>query len=163
MRPTSPADARRLHVAEVGEEGQQAGKAFGDGGVGGAFGFEFEQIEDLAARGEQPAERVGQGEGDALAGALVELGAIGIGGFEQVLEGPEPHLHGGGEGAGAGAGAVVGDEAHFADPLAELGQEELVGHGDAELAALHRLGAFVGGLQLANPSTCGRGSRGSLR
>ena len=30
----------------------------------------------------------------------------------------------------------------------ELRQEQLVGHGDGELAPLHRLGPFVGGLEL---------------
>ena len=45
-------------------------------------------------------------------------------------------------------GRSLAISAHFADPLAELRQEQVVGHGDAELAALHGLGAFVGGLEL---------------
>src|ERR1035438_6626500 len=33
--------------------------------------------------------------------------------------------------------------AHLTDPIAVLRQEQLVGHGQRQLAALHRLGAFV--------------------
>ena len=65
-----------------------------------------------------------------------------------MAERPQPHLHGGGQRAGAGAGPVVGDQAHLANPVAELRQEQLVGHGEAELAALHGFRAFVGGFEL---------------
>ena len=117
-------------------------------GLCGAIALQLEQVDDLAARGQQPAQRVGERESDALPRAVVELVAIGVGGFLQMVQGPEPHLHGGGEGAGAGARAVVADLAHLADPLVELRQEQVVGHGDAELAALHGFGTFVGGFEL---------------
>ena len=48
--------------------------------------FKFEHVENLAARGEQPAERVGQREGYALALAVIKLVAVGIGGVLQVVE-----------------------------------------------------------------------------
>ncbi len=46
------------------------------------------------------------------------------------------------------SGRSLAMQAHFASPLAELGEEQLVGHGDAELAALHGFGTFVGGFEL---------------
>jgi hypothetical protein len=45
-------------------------------------------------------------------------------------------------------GRSLAMDAHLADPFAELRQEQLVGHGDAELAPLHGFGAFVGGFEL---------------
>jgi len=55
-----------LRVAEVAEELQRAVEALGGDGIGRAVLFEFEQVEDLIARGQQPAERVGQRKGYAL-------------------------------------------------------------------------------------------------
>ena len=45
-------------------------------------------------------------------------------------------------------GCLRGDRAQLGDPRAEQREEDLVGHGHRELAALHRLGALVGGLEL---------------
>jgi len=47
-----------LGVAKVGEELDGAFEAFGGDGIGGAFGVEFEEVEDLAAGGEEPAGRM---------------------------------------------------------------------------------------------------------
>ena len=45
-------------------------------------------------------------------------------------------------------GRVRCDAAHLGDPGAELGEEDLAGHGDGQLAPLHGLGTFVGGFEL---------------
>ena len=140
--------AGALHMAEVGEEVHEARQALGQAGLAAPFCFQLEDVQDELAGGQQPAQGVGQREGHALAGLVVELGAVGVGGVLQMVEGPEPELHGGGQRAGAGAGTLGGDAAHLGDPLLELGQEQLVGHGDGELEALDGFGAFVGGLEL---------------
>jgi len=44
--------------------------------------------------------------------------------------------------------AVASAHAPFSNPAAELRQEERVRHGHGKLASLHRLGAFVGSLEL---------------
>jgi hypothetical protein len=46
------------------------------------------------------------------------------------------------------SGPVVGDQPHFTDPLAILGQKQLIRHRHAELLALHGLRAFISGFQL---------------
>lgn len=79
-----------LHGGKVGEEVDVAGQTFGDGRAGRAFGFEFEHVEDLLARGEQPAERVDQRENHAMAVAGEELGAVGVLGGLEIFERPEP-------------------------------------------------------------------------
>ena len=120
-------------------------------------------VEDELPRGQQPAQRVGQREGHALAGLVVELGAIGVGGGLQVVERPEPELHGGGQGAGAGAGALGGDARHLGNPLPVLREEQLVGHGERELETLHRFGAFVGGFELGVHPLLAQEARAILR
>ena len=148
MRPTSPAARARLHMAKVGEERNRAGQTIGERGIFRAFGFQFDHVEDELPRGEQPAQRVGQRERHALARFVVELRAVGVGGGLDMLERPEPELHGGGERAGAGAGPVGGDAPHFGNPILELREEQLVGHGDGKLQALHGFRSFVGGFEL---------------
>jgi len=81
---------------------------------------------------------------------VVELLAIGIFGFLHMIERPEPELHGAGECAGAGAGPVGGNAPHFQNPLFELREEQLFGHRDGKLQALHGFGAFVGGFERAS-------------
>ena len=116
---------RRLRVAEVAEELHGAFQAFGGHRIVRAARFQFQHIENLRARGNQPAERVGQSKGHALALPMIELAAAGVGGLLQVIERPQPHLHGRGQGAGAGSGAVGGDAPHLGGPGAELGEEDL--------------------------------------
>ncbi len=106
------------------------------------------RIENLAAGREQPAERVGQRERHTLARALVQTAAVGIGAVLQTFQRPQPHSHGGCQRARAGAGTLGGDPAHLLDPRLELRQEERVGHGDGELAPLHRFRSLVGRFQL---------------
>ena len=79
---------------------------------------------------------------------MIELVAVGIGGGLQVVKGPEPEFHGGRERAGAGAGTLGSDAAQVVNPLFELRKEQLVGHGNGKLQALHRLRALVGGFEL---------------
>ena len=113
-----------------------------------ALGFQLNDVEDELPRGQQPAERVGQREGHALARLVVKLGAVGIRGGLHMLQRPKPEFHRRAERASAGAGAVGGDAFHFGNPLLELGEEQRVGHGDGKLQSLHRLRAFVGGFEL---------------
>ena len=136
-------------MAEVAEELQCAVQALGGYGIGGAALFQFEDIEDLIAGGEQPTKRVSQCKGHALALAVVKLAAAWVFGHLQVLEGPEPHLHRRGQRAGSGAGPFAGDAAHLGGPGAEESQEDLAGHRHGQLAALHGLGAFIGGFELS--------------
>jgi len=68
---------RGLGVAEVAEELNSTFQAFGCDGVGCALSFEFEHVENLRARGEQPAESIGEGEGHALALSVIKLVASG--------------------------------------------------------------------------------------
>ena len=66
-----------------------------------------------------------------------------------MLQAPEPELHGCRERAGTGPRTIRRQPPHVGDRLAELAQEQLVRHRDAELAALlHGLGALVGGFEL---------------
>ena len=46
--------ASRLDVAEIGEKTEQSGQALGQDRVFRAFGFQFEQIENLATSSQQP-------------------------------------------------------------------------------------------------------------
>ena len=61
----------RLYVAEVAHEIHQARQSFCNSRIVGAAFFQFDGIENLAARREQPTESVGQRECYALACALV--------------------------------------------------------------------------------------------
>src|SRR5208282_3376812 len=70
--------ARGLHVAQIAQEIDQPGEALGHGAILSAAAFEFQYIEDLATRRQQPAERVGKREGDALPCALIQLAAIAV-------------------------------------------------------------------------------------
>src|ERR1039458_8996911 len=90
---------RGLGVAEVTEELNSTSEAFGSDRVILATSFEFEDVEDLGAGGEEPAESVGEGEGHALALAVIELVTRWVGGVLKVVDGPEPEVHGGSESA----------------------------------------------------------------
>src|SRR5664280_3129244 len=140
--------AGALGGAKVGEEVDQSGQSLGDDGVLGSFPLEFEHVEDLLARGEQPAQRVGQREYNPVTVAGEQLRALGVLGALQVLEGPEPEFHRVGERAGADIGFARGDGAKVDNPRAEKRQEDLVGHGDRDLAALNGLRALIRRLEL---------------
>ena len=79
---------------------------------------------------------------------MIELVAAGVGGALKVVKGPQPQGHGRGQSACSGSGPLAGNTAHLLDPGAELGQEDLAGHGDRQLTPLHGLRPFVGRLQL---------------
>src|ERR1035438_5930258 len=63
---------RRLRVAEVAEELDGSVEALGGHGIGCAARFKFEHIENLAAGGKEPAERIGHGEGHTLALTVID-------------------------------------------------------------------------------------------
>jgi len=90
-------------VAQVGEESQRSGQAFGHDRILGAASLEFNDVHDLAVRGQKPAERIGQGEADPLAVGPEEPGPVGILGLLQVLQRPQPELHGRGQRTGPSA------------------------------------------------------------
>src|ERR1039458_10102897 len=102
----------------------------------------------LIAGGEQPAERISQGKGYALALPVIELAAVGVSGSLQVVQRPEPEVHCRGKSAGAGSGVIGSYAAHLGGPGAELGEKDIAGHGDGQLTALHSFGPLVGGFQL---------------
>jgi hypothetical protein len=135
-------------VAEIGHELHGAFETLGDGGILGALRFEFEEIEDLLTRCEEPAEGIGKREGNGLALSVIELVSERVGGLLEVIVAPEPHLHRCCKGAGTGAGLLSGNHAHLDDPCLELREEERIRHGDGEIAALDGFGTFVGGLEL---------------
>ena len=52
------------------------------------------------------------------------------------------------ERAGAGAGPVGSNPPHLGNPILELREEQLVGHGDGKLQSLHRFRSFVSRFEL---------------
>ena len=117
-------------------------------GFAGPLRLQLQQVQDLIPVGQQPAEGVRQREGHSLTSPVVELCAVGVGGLLQVVQGPEPELHGRCQRAGPGPRTSRGDPSHFGDPARKLGQEQLVGHRDGELPALDGFRPLVGRLQL---------------
>ena len=90
IRPVFPACPRGLHVAKIGEERYRPGQIFGQRRIFRAFGCQFEDVQDELTRGQQPAKGVGERKRHALARFVVQLGAVGISGRLNVVEGPEP-------------------------------------------------------------------------
>ena len=72
--------ARRLHMSEVAEELHGPGQPLGGNGILRAARLQLQHVQNLAARSDQPAQRVGQGKGHALPLPVVQLVARGIGG-----------------------------------------------------------------------------------
>ncbi|KAF5038846.1 hypothetical protein DSECCO2_550040 [anaerobic digester metagenome] len=101
------------------------------------------------AAGQKRAQGVGQGEGHGLAVAVVELLAVGVLAGREDVEGGLPDAETRGHGRRAGFGIGRGHALHLGDVVFEVHGEDVAGHGDRELAALHALGAFVGGFELA--------------
>ena len=135
-------------MAKVSKETERACQSFRQHRVLGTLGFQLDQVQRLLARGQQPAQRIGQRKSHALSGALVQRSPVSVGRDPQMAIRPQPQLHRSGESARARPRTVLGNPAHFGNPLPELRKEQLVGHGDAEIATLHRLGALVGRFQL---------------
>ena len=146
---------RSLGVAQVAEELHGAFKAFGCFGAFAAALFKLQHVQNLAARSNEPAQRVGHGEGDALPLPVVELVAVRIGRSLQMIQRPCPQPHGRSQQAGAGSRMRGGNDAHLARPGCELRQENFAGHGYGQLAALHGLGAFICRFKLrVHPFVC---------
>src|ERR1039457_1547884 len=70
--------ARRLDVAQVREKVEGVLDAFGNRWIFRRLDFEFEEIEHLLTGSEEPAEGVGEREGDALPRAVIKRVAISV-------------------------------------------------------------------------------------
>src|SRR6185369_15469761 len=128
---------RGLHVAEIGKELNCPFQPFGDYRIFRTAMFEFNDIQNLLSRGEQPAKRVGERERYRLAWTVVQLLAIRIGNHLQMIQRPQPKPHSGSESAGAGSRTPCRMDPHFRNPVAELRQEDFVRHSDREIATLN--------------------------
>ena len=153
--------ARRLHVAEVGEEADRAGERVAEHRA--ALLGEPHDVEDLHPRRHEPGERVGELEGHALARRGDELVAVRVGRALEVAVGPLPQVHRRGERAGAGARDARRDVAELADPRLHLREEERVRPSSPRSGGAAPPPAPRRWPRAARPSTSARGSRGSPR
>ncbi len=80
-----PGGPRRLDVAEVGEEPQEPRQTLGQHRALGALGFQLQEVQNLVPVGQQPAQGIRQRKRHALPVAVVELPAVGVGGFLQMV------------------------------------------------------------------------------
>ena len=139
---------RSLDVAQIGEEVQRSFQALRQYRIPRTVCFQLDQIERLLPRSQQPAECIGQAEsrrpGVRSDTALPRRrrSPTADGRTSRAITASRwparmPRCRGDALRCGA-----------YPESIAELRQEEFVGHGDAEVAPLHRLGTFVSGFQL---------------
>ena len=163
MRDTSPAACAACTWQRSLRNCTVPGQALGQHGVACSALLQFQHIENLVPRSQQPAQRIGQRERHALALSVIELVARGIGGLLQMLQRPQPHLHRRRQRARAGAGMCRGNPPHLGRPCAELRQKDLADViVTVKLPALHRFGSLVGRFELRVHPLAGQESRAVL-
>jgi len=96
---------RSLEAADLVVLSGGTSKGAGDAShrILGPVRIQFQYIENLPARGQQPAQRVGQRKRNALALPMVELVARRVARFLQVIQRPQPQVHGRSQRACAGS------------------------------------------------------------
>src|SRR4051812_25940843 len=89
-----------LNMTKVAQKLNSAGQTVGYRRIGCATLFQLKHIENLTTRGKQPAQSIGKREGHPLPLPVIQLVSRRVRGFLKMLEGPQPHAHGGRKSAG---------------------------------------------------------------